>query len=191
MQQDADLTAAVHGIRQRLGLGSATSTRMHLGAYVLVTSAISIALVSMVAVLTGEPFVFPSLGPTVFLLFYAATNVQSCPRNVLSGHLLGVLCGYAALLMFGLSGVPADLEDVTWARVGAVTVALCSTLTLMIWLGVPHAPAGATTLIVALGLLRTPGQLTILMLAVLLLTLLGWGINRLAGLAYPLWSDRQ
>ncbi|MEZ5118388.1 MAG: HPP family protein [Candidatus Nanopelagicales bacterium] len=159
MPQDGDLTVAVHGIRQRLGLGGATPTRTHLGAYVLVTSAISIALVSIVAVLTGEPFVFPSLGPTVFLLFYAATIVRSCPRNVLSGHLLGALCGYAALLMFGLSGVPADLEDVTWASVGAVTVAV--------------------------GLLRTPGQLTILMLAVLLLTCF-WVGESTGSLGWPI-----
>ena len=60
----------------------------------------------------------------------------------------------------------------------------------MVWLGVPHAPAGATTLIVSLGLLRTPEQLAILMLAVVLLLILGFLINRLAGLPYPIWAPR-
>ena len=61
----------------------------------------------------------------------------------------------------------------------------------MVWLGVPHAPAGATTLIVSLGLLRTPEQLAILMLAVVLLILQGFAINRLAGLPYPAWAPRN
>lgn len=160
------------------------------GTYVLITSAISISLVSAVAVITLQPFVFPSLGPTAFLLFFAPLEAASSPRNVFCGHLIGVLCGYLALLTFGLATRPPDLEDVTWPRVGAVTLALCATLSLMVWLGVPHAPAGATTLIVALGLLRTPEQLVILMTAVVLLLLLGLGINRLAGIEYPRWKPR-
>jgi len=162
---------------------------MH-GAYVLGASAVSIAAVSVIALVTREPFVFPSLGPTAFLLFFATTTAAASPRNVFCGHLIGVVCGYAALLAFGLADNPPDLEDVTWARVGAVTLALCATLSLMVWLGVPHAPAGATTLIVALGLLRTPGQLGILMLAVVVMMTLGLLINRLAGFDYPLWSPR-
>ena len=145
---------------------------------------------SSLAALTDQPFVFPSLGPTAFLLFYAAMGTQSAPRNVFCGHLLGVLAGYLALVLFGLTGVGPNLEDVTWPRVGAVTVALCLTLSLMVWLKVPHAPAGATTLIVALGLMRTPGQLFVLMVAVVLMILQGLAINRLAGLPYPLWAPQ-
>ena len=70
-------------------------------------------------------------------------------------------------------------------------MALCLTLSLMVWLGVPHAPAGATTLIVALGLMRTPEQLVILMIAVVLMIVEGFVINRLAGLPYPLWAPRS
>ncbi len=58
----------------------------------------------------------------------------------------------------------------------------------MAWLDIPHAPAGATTLIVSIGLLRTSEQLGILMLALVLLTVQGFVINRMAGLPYPVWS---
>jgi CBS-domain-containing membrane protein len=61
----------------------------------------------------------------------------------------------------------------------------------MVWLNLPHPPAGATTLIVSLGILREPWQLAVLMLAVGLLVLQGIAINRLAGLDYPLWSQRR
>jgi CBS-domain-containing membrane protein len=167
---------------------SLETSRTTRGIYVLVASALSIAVVAAVAVITHEPFVFPSLGPTAFLLFFATTTASASPRNTFSGHLIGVLCGYLALLLFGLADNPPDLEDVTWARAGAVTLALCATLSLMVWLNVPHAPAGATTLIVALGLLRTPFDLGILMLAVIVMIGLGVVINRLAGFDYPLWS---
>jgi CBS-domain-containing membrane protein len=58
----------------------------------------------------------------------------------------------------------------------------------MVWARVPHPPAGATTLIVSLGILHEPWQLAVLMLAVFLLVLQGFGINRLAGIPYPVWS---
>jgi CBS-domain-containing membrane protein len=162
-----------------------------LGTYVLINSAISIAILAAIAALTKEPFVFPSLGPTAFLLFYAALETQSAPRNVFCGHLIGVLAGYLALVIFGLTTAQANLTDVTAPRIGAVTLSLCLTLSLMVWLHVAHAPAGATTLIVALGLLRTPGQLTVLMVAVVLMIAQGIVINRLAGLPYPWWAPRE
>jgi len=74
---------------------------------------------------------------------------------------------------------------------GALALSLALTLSIMAWLDIPHAPAGATTLIVSIGLPRTPEQLTILMLAVVLLTAQGFIINRLAGLPYPRWKPRS
>jgi hypothetical protein len=110
---------------------------------------------------------------------------------VFCGHLIAVLAGYLALAIFGLTTTPSDLSNVTAPRIGAVTVCLCLTLSLMVWLNVPHAPAGATTLIVGLGLMRTPAQLTVLMIAVVLMIAQGIAINRLAMLPYPLWAPRE
>lgn len=189
-----DLPTAVRGLADRLQLD--TLKRHHdkraiVGTYVLINSAITIAILSTIAVLSHQPFVFPSLGPTAFLLFFAATSVTSCPRNVFFGHLIGVLCGFAALAVFGLTQTPPDLERLTWAQVGSITLALCATLSLMVWLGVPHAPAGATTLIVALGLIRTPAHLAVLMLAVVAMIVQGFVINRLAGIPYPIWAPAR
>jgi CBS domain-containing membrane protein len=185
-----DLPAQLEGLAKRLRLKSLESrhnNRFILGVYVLINSGISIGLLSALAAITDEPFVFPSLGPTAFLVFFLAMNVQSAPKNVFFGHLIGVIAGYAALVVFGLTMVPPDLEHVTPARVGAAAMSLSLTLAFMIWLNVPHAPAGATTLIVGLGLMRTPVELAILMAAVVLMILQAIIINRLAGLPYPLW----
>jgi hypothetical protein len=189
-----DLPAQVHGLAVRFGLRRLQrrhDSRAVLGAYVLFNSAISIGILAGIAAITKQPFVFPSLGPTAFLLFYAALGAQSAPRNVFCGHLIGVLAGYLALVIFGLTATPPNLSEVTAPRIGAVIVCLCITLSLMVWLNVPHAPAGATTLIVGLGLMRTPGQLTVLMVAVVLMIAQGIAINRLAMLPYPWWGPRE
>jgi CBS domain-containing membrane protein len=166
------------------------SQRLVVGFYMLVNSGLAIAVMAGLALATKEPFAFPSLGPTAFLLFYQPLAPNAAPRSALLGHLIGVLCGYLALLTFGLLHTPPNLEALTWGRVGALAMALGLTLSLMVWLGVPHAPAGATTLIVATGLLRTPLQLAVLMAAVVLLVVQGLVINRLAGVPYPIWKPR-
>jgi len=71
----------------------------------------------------------------------------------------------------------------------ALSLGLCAGL--MVWLRVPHPPAGAITLIVSLGILTEPGQMAMLMLAVFLLLMQGWAINRLGGIDYPMWRVNQ
>mgnify|MGYP003600548649 CR=1 FL=1 len=194
MHDPGDLPAGLRGVATRLhlsGLAGRHESPGPVGGYMLITSAITIGLLCGFALVTHLPFVFPSLGPSTFLIYYAATKATSSPRNIFCSHLIGTVSGYAALVVFGLTDRPADLEDVSWQRLGAVTLALCATLTLMVLLGVPHAPAAATTLIVALGLLRTPWQLVVLMLAVCVLIVIGFAINRFAGLDYPRWRPRM
>ena len=186
-----DLPAQVHGLARRFGLRGLEQrchSRWVLGTYVLITSAISIAIVATIAALTKQPFLFPSLGPTAFLLFYDAQGAQAAPRNVFCGHAIGLLAGYLALVIFGLTAATPDLTDITAPRIGAVILCLVLTVSFMIWLHVPHSPAASTTLMVGLGLIRTPLQLTILMIAVVLMIVLGTIINRLASVPYPLWA---
>jgi len=158
----------------------------------LINGFISIALMAAVALVTRAPFIFPSLGPTAFLLFYTPTAPAASPRNTLSGHLIGALAGWLSLVIFGLTNAPPALAaGVDWPRVGAAALSLAVTSGLMVLLRVPHPPAGATTLIVSLGLLPHFWQILVLMLAVALLTGQGLVINRLAGIPYPIWAPRS
>jgi CBS domain-containing membrane protein len=162
--------------------------RAVLGAFALCNGLVSIAIVSAVAWATRQPFVFPSLGPTAFLFFYRPLHPSSSPRNTISGHAIGAAVGFACLAVFGLEHArPAMQGGVTPARIGSAAVSLALTAGLMVWLAVPHPPAGATTLIVSLGILHSPQQLGVLMAGVVLLAAQGFVINRLAGLDYPLW----
>ncbi|GAC1404953.1 MAG: hypothetical protein NVSMB49_23940 [Ktedonobacteraceae bacterium] len=163
-----------------------------LALFSFINGCISIGLMSILAVLTRSPFIFPSLGPTAFLFFYTPTAPSASPRNTIIGHAIGVVAGYLSLVVTGLTVAgPALVVGVTWPRVIAAALSLGLTSGLMVLLKSPHPPAGATTLIISLGILTHPWQLLLLMGAVVLLTLQALAINRLAGLPYPIWSPIQ
>ncbi|WP_246256843.1 HPP family protein [Amycolatopsis anabasis] len=159
--------------------------------YSAINSFLSIALIAVAAMLTHQPLVFPSLGPTAFLLFSTPLVPAASPRNTVLGHLVGIGAGALGLAVTGLLTTPPHLDDVTVPRVGSAAIALGLTCGLMPLLRVSHPPAAATTLIIALGLLRTPHQLVVMFLGVLLITAQGLLINRLAGIDYPLWTPKS
>jgi CBS domain-containing membrane protein len=166
-------------------------TRM-LALFNLVNGSLSIGLLAVVAHATQSPFIFPSLGPTAFLLFYQPSSVAASPRNTVLGHLIGATIGWLSLAVFGLLEAPPALTtEVSWARVGAAALSLGGTSAVMVLLRAAHPPAGATTLIVSLGLMPDVGQIPILMAAVLMLLVQAFVINRLAGLRYPVWAVGQ
>ena len=187
-----DMAAIVFGLAGRMRLTYLTqrhdSTTV-LGLFAFVNGLIAIGAMAAVAYATGEPFVFPSLGPTAFLLFYTPLLPASSPRNTIGGHLIGAIAGYLSLVAFGLTdAAPALATSVSSDRIGAAALSLGLTSGAMVWARVPHPPAGATTLIVSLGIIREPDQLVVLMVAVLLMVVQGFVINRLAGIPYPTWK---
>lgn len=127
---------------------------------------------------TGRPFVFPSLGPTAFLL--ALRPGTQSAREVIGGHLCGVLGGLSAyvLLADGLvltSPPPAG----SWpaARLaGSAALSVALTTVGMLLTRTVHAPACATTLIVSLGLLSTLRDGLVIIVAVMIL----FGLHRAA-----------
>ncbi len=158
-------------------------------AYVCVNGFVSVALLALLALITGSPFVFPSLGPTAYLFFFSPMAEASSPRNALFGHAIGLVCGYAAFMLTVWSGHPASVHGgVHGPTVLAAALSLSLTGGLMVLLKVSHPPAGATTLIVSLGIIAQPNHLIVIEAAVILLTLQAFALNRLAGLPYPIWA---
>lgn len=162
---------------------------MVLSVFSFINGCLSIAIMSLLALITRQAFIFPSLGPTAFLFFYTPLAPAASPRNAIYGHLIGIAAGWGSLWLFGLQHAgTAMAEGVDGARVGAAALSLGLTSGLMVLLKSPHPPAGATTLIISLGILTEPVQMAVLMAAVLLLTEQAFIINRLAGLPYPVWA---
>jgi CBS-domain-containing membrane protein len=190
-----DIASVLGGLGERFSVPALTrrhSSTVVMGAFAFVNGVVSIAIMAAAAVVTGQPLIFPSLGPTAFLLFYTPTLAAASPRNTVCGHAIGAAAGYLSLVVFRLTdALPAMSAGVTWGRVGAAALSLGLTSGVMVWARVPHPPAGATTLIVSLGILKEPVQLGVLMLAVVLLVLQGAVINRLAGIPYPMWAPAR
>jgi len=160
--------------------------------FMLLNGFITIALLAAVAMVSRTPFVFPSLGPTAFLFFFTPRAPAASPRHTIYGHAIGILCGSAALWLFGLQHAPpAMATGVSAARVGAAALSLSLTGALMILAKAAHPPAGATTLIVSLGIVTRPFHLLVIEIAVAILTLQAIVINRLAGIDYPFWALRD
>ena len=158
-------------------------------AFVFVNGFFAVAVVASLAVLCHTSWVFPSVGPTAFLLYSMPTSLSACPRNTLCGHALGIACGYGSLVLTGLEQrAAANLDAVQWPRMLAAAVSLAATSFLMIAFRVVHPPAGATTLIVSLGFITSPLHLCVMECAILLMTLQALAVNRMAGVCYPFWS---
>lgn len=163
-----------------------------LASFNLANGAVSIGLLAAVALWTQEAFIFPSLGATAFILFYMPMAAPASPRNTFLGHTIGAVAGWLSLAVFGLLDAPSAMTaGVDWPRVGAAALSLGGTSCLMVLLRATHPPAGATALIVSLGLMPRLDQIPVLLLAVLLLLAQAFVMNRLAGIAYPVWSPAR
>jgi CBS domain-containing membrane protein len=160
--------------------------------YVFVNSFATVGVLAVLAFLTHNPFVFPSLGPTAYLFFFTPLAETASPRNAVLGHAIALCCGFAAFSVTGMSHLPPGLPvEIYGPRVLSAALSLSLTGAIMVLLRVSHPPAGATTMIVSLGIISKPEHLVTIEVAVILLTAQALVINRLAGLPYPLWQTAK
>ena len=153
------------------------------GLWSMLVCVVGLAVVGVIGVLAKQPWVFPSLGPTLMVLAETPRQPAAHPLNVLAGHVVGVLCGYLALLLTGLVDHPAVLQEGLHApRVVAACLSVGVTALLLQCVGRPHPPAGATTLIVSLGLFTTERSLLVLLVSVTVCTLVATVLDRGLGL---------
>jgi hypothetical protein len=148
-------------------------------AYTGLLCLVVLALTGVVGLALTQPWLFPSLGPTVMLFFESPRQRSARPLNTIVGHLVGLVVGYACYLAFGLAGAPpAPVGGLTPAYVAAGALSVALTTVVLTLLALPHPPAGATTLLVSLGILAKPVDLLDIAGAVVLITLAGWALNR-------------
>jgi len=159
--------------------------------FVFVNGFVTCAILASMAMAWKTTFIFPSLGPTAFMVFFNPASAESSPRNAILGHAIGILCGYGALWVTGLvDAAPATVSGVHDPRIVAAAVSLATTGAFMILFGVVHPPAAATTLIISLGIITAPVHLLIIELAVVVLAIQAIVVNRVAGVDYPVWARR-
>lgn len=144
--------------------------------------------------LVGQPWLLPSLGPTVFLQTEQPQGESSQAYNVVVGHLTGLAVGLLAVWVFGAANAPSVLSsnglspDRVWASALAITLTLLGTGLLH----ASHPPAAATTLLVTLGGVRpTWSEIQSVLVAVLLVAVLGELARRALGRSSTAGSGPQ
>lgn len=131
------------------------------------------------ALVTHQPLLFASLGPTAFELAEMPERKSAQPYNILLGHLLGVVSGFAALWMTRAWYAPPVMSGMTVPRIWASVVATVLTVVLTILLKARQPAALSTTLLVATGAMQRPIDGPIIMAGILLVDLLGEPLRRL------------
>lgn len=100
-----------------------------------------------------QPWLFPSLGPTIFIHTVTPKQQAARPWNTFVGHGIGAAAAFLSLAIFGALHAPSAMigSQVTASRMAASALAVALTITGQIPLKAGHAPAAATTLLITLG----------------------------------------
>ncbi|KYH26462.1 HPP family protein [Halalkalicoccus paucihalophilus] len=130
-------------------------------------------VLGLVAWASGQPFVFPSLGPSAFILAFDRRGERTRTYRIVGSHLIGGVVGLVAYTLLA-NGVAITTTPAAFSPDGLRLAAsgVCSIILTswgMIATDTNHAPACATTLIVSLGLLSTPLQVAIIVVSVVVL----------------------
>ncbi len=101
----------------------------------------------------GEPLLFPSLGPTIFMQMQTPPARTARVWNILIGHGVGVIAAAAALAVTGAMHTPPPIATsvISWQRELASALAVGFTIAGQVPLRAVHPPAAATTLLITLG----------------------------------------
>lgn len=154
-------------------------------------------VLGVIAWVSGQPFIFPSLGPSAFILAFERRGKRTRTYRVVGSHLIGGVAGLFAYSLlasgFSLTATPGpqSVAGLGLALSGVLSIVLTSWG--MIATDTIHAPACATTLIVSLGLLSTPLQVTIIVISVVILVEFHggvlWTFKQIVGDTHPLYRD--
>jgi hypothetical protein len=153
-------------------------------------------VLGVIAWVSGQPFIFPSLGPSAFILAFERRSERTRTYRIVGSHLIGGIAGLLAwsLLAAGISitVTPPALSPEGLRLVVSATLSIVLTSWAMIATDTIHAPACATTLIVSLGLLSTPLQVGAIVVSVTILVEFHAGVllvfERLVGDSHPLYQ---
>ena len=139
-------------------------------------------IVGALAVAFQEPWLFPSLGPTIFIHTVTPKEAAARPWNTFVGHAVGAAAAFLSLAVFGALHAPSAMTagEVGVPRIAASALAVALTIGGQIPLRAGHAPAVATTLLITLGGLRADwGTVLVLVIGIAVTTTLCDGGRRL------------
>jgi CBS-domain-containing membrane protein len=144
-------------------------------------------LLGILSFVTGQPFLIPSLGPSLFLLGTLPDEEMNFPQRIIGGQFIGAVAGFVAfhLIVGGIQPAVSPALSLEVLRQVFSSFAAALLTTFGMYLGnVQHPPAYATTLIISLGYLTSPRGVVVFMVAVLVMV----GVHESLGKRGPVWN---
>ncbi len=137
------------------------------GVYATALSGLVMAIIGVLGWWAGQPWLFPSVGPTIFIQVVTPNEPAARVWNTLIGHSVGVAAGFGALFLFAAQLAPPVVggDLLSMSRVAATALAVAATVALQLLLRAEHPPAAATTMLITLGGL-TPTTNTVGVIAI-------------------------
>ena len=138
-----------------------------------------ILIAGLAAWIAHQPLFFASLGPTAFELVETPERPSARPYNIIVGHLIGVLCGFAALALTHAWSTPAvSTSSISLQRVWAAAIAALLTVFFALLARAQQPAALSTTLLIATGSMQRLEDGPVIMAAILLITIVGEPLRR-------------
>lgn len=138
-------------------------------------------VLGVIAIVSGQPFLFPSLGPSAYLMATGEQPRAEGAYHVIGGHTVAVVGGMITYAIFVVDGAstyevfqqssPAFSQELVVLTASATTAMVITTVGMLVT-ETNHPAACATTLIIALGLMGGLVDAVIIISAVIILTYL-------------------
>lgn len=139
-----------------------------------------ILLAALAAWGTHQPLLFASLGPTAYELIEAPKRRSARAWNVMAGHAIGVLAGFAALWLTHAWAAPAVGGGApAWPRVWAAALAAMLTVFGTMLARATQPAAISTSLLVSLGTMQSGRDVLFILGSVVLLVVAARPLRRL------------
>lgn len=138
-------------------------------------------LVGVLGLIAHQPWLFPSLGPSVFLQAEQPNAPFAKFYHTLVGHLIGLCTGLFAVFLLHADTAPSVMGtgEITGVRVVAAALAVTLNMFFGILLSASHPPAAATTLLVSLGGFKpTVHDTATIVIGVVIIAIVGEGCRR-------------
>lgn len=136
-----------------------TKFRTYWQHYVFQSLAATVALFALMMMISiqDKPVIIASIGATTFIVFTMPGYLTAKPRNVIGGHVIGMLCGFIA------SAAIINLDNPSTISLAMIlSLAVGLSIFVMVVLDMEHPPASGTALGVALHGISVTVTLTIL-----------------------------
>lgn len=122
-------------------------------AFPLLFATLLLVLIGAISILTGWPWLVPSLGAAALIQTMTPDQPSAKPWSTVAGQLLALGSGYAGVYAVGAETLPPLMSGhpLVWGRVAAVAVAVALTVLLQHLARAKNPSGGATVLLMALG----------------------------------------